>query len=68
MVCFCFLVDQKRMVRRSKPVAGSCSRCGHGAKVAEMYTSTRFCYIPFYTKSWKAIVCSFCGVILKYYT
>ncbi|XP_060200460.1 uncharacterized protein LOC132628712 [Lycium barbarum] len=68
MVCFCFLVDQKRIMRRSKPVAGSCSRCGHGAKVADMCTSTRFCYIPFYTKSWKAIVCSFCGAILKSYT
>nr|GLL22646.1 hypothetical protein F511_07170 [Ipomoea trifida] len=40
MVCFCFLVDQKRKVRRSKPVAGSCSRCGHGAAVADMTTAT----------------------------
>nr|GLL47058.1 uncharacterized protein LOC104212233 [Ipomoea trifida] len=68
MVCFCFLVDQKRMMRRSKPVAGMCSRCGSGAKVADMTTATRFCYIPFYRKSWKAIVCTFCGSILKSYT
>ncbi|KAF9672861.1 hypothetical protein SADUNF_Sadunf11G0088100 [Salix dunnii] len=26
MVCFCFLVDQTRKIRRFKPVAGSCSR------------------------------------------
>ncbi|CAN4087418.1 unnamed protein product [Withania somnifera] len=52
MVCFCFLVDQKRRIWQSKP----------------MCTSTRFCYIPFYTKSWKAIFCSFCGAILKPYT
>ncbi|XP_073029757.1 uncharacterized protein [Primulina eburnea] len=67
MVCFCFLVDQKRVIRRSKPVAGMCSRCRHGALVADMQTSTRFCYIPFYWKSWKAIVCCFCGSILKSY-
>ncbi|XP_047956675.1 uncharacterized protein LOC125202339 [Salvia hispanica] len=67
MVCFCFLVDQKSVVRRSKPAAGTCSRCRHGATVADMKTSTRFCYIPFYIKSWKAIMCSFCGSILKSY-
>ncbi|ONI12864.1 hypothetical protein PRUPE_4G187900 [Prunus persica] len=42
MVCFCFLVDQRRKVRRSKPVAGTCSRCGRGASVADLRTSTRF--------------------------
>ncbi|KAL1346145.1 hypothetical protein AAHE18_08G169200 [Arachis hypogaea] len=40
MVCFCFLVDQRRKVRRSKPVAGSCSRCGRGASVADIITQT----------------------------
>ncbi|KAG8641478.1 hypothetical protein MANES_13G150400v8 [Manihot esculenta] len=48
MVCFCFLVDQTRKVRRSKPAAGTCSRCGGGASVADMKTSTRFCCVPFY--------------------
>ncbi|KAI3457497.1 hypothetical protein Pfo_014160 [Paulownia fortunei] len=67
MVCFCFLVDQKSVVRRRKPVAGMCSRCRHGAMVADMRTLTRFCYIPFYWKSWKAITCCFCGSILKSY-
>ncbi|KAL9366463.1 hypothetical protein Peur_037662 [Populus x canadensis] len=56
MACFCFLVDQKRKVRSFKPVAGSCSRCGGGASVANMRTSTRFCYVPFYWKSWRAII------------
>ncbi|XP_061351867.1 uncharacterized protein LOC133296826 [Gastrolobium bilobum] len=68
MVCFCFLVDQRKMVKRSKPVAGSCSRCGGGASVADMTTQTRFCYVPFYWRSWKAIMCTFCGAILKSYT
>ncbi|PIN09586.1 hypothetical protein CDL12_17835 [Handroanthus impetiginosus] len=67
MVCVCFLVDQKRVMRRSKPVAGMCSRCHGGAWVADMQTVTRFCYIPFYYKSWKAVVCSLCGSILKSY-
>ena len=67
MVCFCFLVDQKRKTRSTKPVAGSCSRCGGGASVADMMTSTRFCYVPFYWKSWKAIICTVCGAILKSY-
>ncbi|KAM7492616.1 hypothetical protein LguiA_035537 [Lonicera macranthoides] len=67
MVCFCFLVDQKRKMKRTKPVAGMCSRCGGGASVADMKTDTRFCYIPFYSKSWKAIVCTFCGTTLKSY-
>ncbi|WRX15020.1 hypothetical protein QQP08_007507, partial [Theobroma cacao] len=40
MVCFCFLVDQTRKVSRSKPAAGFCSRCGGGASVADMKTST----------------------------
>ncbi|XP_059664530.1 uncharacterized protein LOC132310367 [Cornus florida] len=68
MVCFCFLVDQKRKMRRTKPVAGMCSRCGCSASVADMKTATRICYIPFYWKYWKAIVCTFCGAILKSYT
>ncbi|XP_051126079.1 uncharacterized protein LOC127248001 [Andrographis paniculata] len=68
MVCFCFLVDQKKVVRRSRPVAGTCGRCRHGATVADMQTLTRFCCIPFYCKSWKAIVCTFCGRVLKSYT
>ncbi|KAK3424287.1 uncharacterized protein LOC120294982 [Eucalyptus grandis] len=67
MVCFCFLVDQERKVRRSKPVAGTCSRCGRGASVADMKTATRFCYVPFYWKSWKAVICTFCGAVLKSY-
>ncbi|XP_022860056.1 uncharacterized protein LOC111380659 [Olea europaea var. sylvestris] len=44
MVCFCFLVDQTRKVRRCKPAPGICSRCGSGASVADMKTATRFCY------------------------
>ncbi|XP_021685176.2 uncharacterized protein LOC110668294 [Hevea brasiliensis] len=67
MVFFCFLVDQTRKVRRSKPAAGTCSRCGGGASVADMKTCTRFCYVPFYWKSWKAIICTFCGAILRSY-
>ncbi|XP_058209017.1 uncharacterized protein LOC131321966 [Rhododendron vialii] len=67
MVCFCFLVDQKRKVRRSKPAAGSCSRCGSGASVADMKTATRFCHVPFYWRSWKAIICTFCGAVLRSY-
>ncbi|KAK3020627.1 hypothetical protein RJ639_047848 [Escallonia herrerae] len=46
---------KKRKIRRTKPAAGICSRCGGGARVADMKTSTRFCYVPFYWKSWKAI-------------
>ncbi|KAG4971843.1 hypothetical protein AAZX31_13G263300 [Glycine max] len=67
MVCFCFLVDQRRKVRRSKPAAGTCSRYGCGASVADMMIQTRFCYVPFYSKSWKAIICTFCGATLKSY-
>ncbi|KAG6437975.1 hypothetical protein SASPL_102906 [Salvia splendens] len=55
MVCFCFLVDQTRKVRQQKPAAGICSRCGGGASVADMKTATRFCYVPFYWKTWRAI-------------
>ncbi|CAI9759932.1 unnamed protein product [Fraxinus pennsylvanica] len=66
MVCFCFLVDQTRKVRRCKPAAGICSRCGGGASVADMKTATRFCCVPFYVKSWRAIMCTFCGAILSY--
>ncbi|CAA7044006.1 unnamed protein product [Microthlaspi erraticum] len=40
MVCFCFLVDQKKEVKGSKPAAGMCSRCGRCARVADMKTST----------------------------
>ncbi|GKC46504.1 hypothetical protein Tco_1064226 [Tanacetum coccineum] len=43
-------------MRRTKPVAGACSRCGKGAMVADMLTATRFCYIPIYWRYWKAIV------------
>ncbi|XP_009629218.1 uncharacterized protein [Nicotiana tomentosiformis] len=67
MVCFCFLVDQRSVVKQTKPLAGSCSRCGRSAHVADMCSVTRFCYIPLYLKYWKAIVCSFCGAILKSY-
>ncbi|ERN00485.1 hypothetical protein AMTRI_Chr02g218970 [Amborella trichopoda] len=67
MVFFCFLVDQKKMVRRSKPAAGSCSRCRGGASVADMRTDTRFCSVPFYRRKWKAIICTFCGAMLKSY-
>ncbi|MFQ6629973.1 hypothetical protein Gotur_006959 [Gossypium turneri] len=67
MVCFCFLVDQTKKVSKSKPAAGFCSRCGGGASVADMKTCTRFCYVPFYWKSWKAIICTFCGAILRSY-
>ncbi|XP_076913678.1 uncharacterized protein LOC143572385 [Bidens hawaiensis] len=67
MVVFCFLVDQTRKIRRTKPVAGLCSRCHRGAQVADMLTATRFCYIPFYWRSWKAIICTFCGATLKTY-
>ncbi|CAN1239053.1 hypothetical protein LINGRAPRIM_LOCUS2257 [Linum grandiflorum] len=67
MVVFCFLVDQRRKIRSTKPVAGTCSRCRAGASVAEMRTTTRFCYIPVFWKSWKAIICTFCGATLKSY-
>ncbi|XP_027186626.1 uncharacterized protein [Cicer arietinum] len=67
MSCFCFLVDQKTKIRRSKPVAGTCSRCRSSARVADMMTQTRFCYVPVNSKYWKAIICSFCGAILKSY-
>ncbi|XP_019058567.1 PREDICTED: uncharacterized protein LOC109116854 [Tarenaya hassleriana] len=67
MVCFCFLVDQKKKMRSSKPAAGTCSRCGGGARIADMTTSTRFCLIPIYWRSWKAVVCGFCGAVLKSY-
>ncbi|KAF8409341.1 hypothetical protein HHK36_005416 [Tetracentron sinense] len=60
-------VFKKQKVRSSKPVAGTCSRCGGGASVADMKTSTRFCYVPFYWRSWKAIICTFCGAVLKSY-
>ncbi|KAF5806807.1 hypothetical protein HanRHA438_Chr05g0234831 [Helianthus annuus] len=67
MVVFCFLVDQTRKIRRTKPVAGLCSRCRRGAQVADMLTATRLCCIPFYWRSWKAIICTFCGATLKSY-
>ncbi|KAL7585911.1 hypothetical protein Lser_V15G44839 [Lactuca serriola] len=67
MVCFCFLVDQTRQVRWCKPIVGLCSWCGGGASVADMKTATRFCYVLFYWKSWKAIMCTLCGAILKTY-
>ncbi|GMP52855.1 hypothetical protein CsSME_00018526 [Camellia sinensis var. sinensis] len=67
MVCFCFLVDQKMRMKRSRPVAATCSRCSSGASIADMRTDTRFCFIPFYWKSWRAVVCTFCGATLKSY-
>ncbi|XP_022753967.1 uncharacterized protein LOC111302303 [Durio zibethinus] len=67
MVCFCFLVDQRRKQTSIKPAAGMCSRCGGGASVGDMKTITRFCFVPVYCKSWKAIICTFCGAILKSY-
>ncbi|XP_074311055.1 uncharacterized protein LOC141646945 [Silene latifolia] len=67
MVSLCFIVDQKRRIRSHRPVASLCSRCGGGARVADMQTETRCCFIPFYFKYWKAIICTFCGVILKSY-
>ncbi|XP_021726169.1 uncharacterized protein LOC110723545 [Chenopodium quinoa] len=63
----CFLVDQKREMQSQRPVAGMCSRCGAAARVADMKTATRFCFVPFYFKYWKAIICSFCGATLKSY-
>ncbi|XP_076915940.1 uncharacterized protein LOC143575448 [Bidens hawaiensis] len=67
MVVFCFLVDQKRMVKGTKPVAGSCSRCRRGASVADIKTKTRFCCVTIYWRSHKAIICTFCGATLKTY-
>ncbi|XP_077221364.1 uncharacterized protein LOC143855085 [Tasmannia lanceolata] len=67
MVFFCFLVDQKRKMKCSKPAAGICSRCGGGASVADMETKTRFCYVPVYWRCWRAIICTFCGAVLKSY-
>ncbi|KAB2044126.1 hypothetical protein ES319_D01G068100v1 [Gossypium barbadense] len=67
MVCFCFLVDQRHMLMSSKPAAGTCLRCRRGASVGLMKTVTRFCYVPIYWKSWKAIICTFCGAVLKSY-
>ncbi|KAJ4801610.1 methionyl-tRNA synthetase [Rhynchospora pubera] len=67
MVFFCFLVDQRKKMRSSKPVAGICSRCGGCASVADMETSTRFCYVPVHRRVWRAIVCTFCGALLKSY-
>ncbi|CAN1347047.1 hypothetical protein LINPERPRIM_LOCUS40967 [Linum perenne] len=67
MVVFCFLVDQTKTILSTKPVAGTCSRCRGGASVADMRTSTRFCCIPIFWKSWKAIICTFCGAMLKSY-
>ncbi|CAF2050060.1 unnamed protein product, partial [Brassica napus] len=60
-------IYQRKQVRGRKPAAGLCSRCGGGAVVADMRTSTRFCGVPFYRKAWKAIVCHFCGAVLKSY-
>ncbi|XP_054811558.1 uncharacterized protein LOC129312835 [Prosopis cineraria] len=67
MVFYCFLVDQTRRVLQSKPAAGTCSRCGGGARVADIRTATRFCYVPFYWKSWRAVVCTSCGAVLRSY-
>ncbi|XP_078428600.1 uncharacterized protein LOC144700898 [Wolffia australiana] len=68
MVFFCFMVDQTRTTKSTKPAAGMCGRCGSGARVAEMQTATRVFYVPVHHKSWRAIVCSGCGSILKSYS
>ncbi|XP_078445644.1 uncharacterized protein LOC144714754 [Wolffia australiana] len=67
MVFFCFMVDQRRRVRSTKPAAGICSRCGGGARVADMETATRFCYVPVHRRAWRAIICTLCGATLKSY-
>ncbi|PAN14453.1 hypothetical protein PAHAL_2G411300 [Panicum hallii] len=68
MVFFCFLVDQRRTVRSSKPAAGICSRCGGCASVADMETATRVCYLlTVHRRTWRAIICTFCGAMLKSY-
>ncbi|XP_009412430.2 uncharacterized protein LOC103993915 [Musa acuminata AAA Group] len=67
MAFFCFLVDQRRTVRSSKPAAGICSRCGGCASAADIVTLTRFCYVPVHRKTWRAIICTFCGAFLKSY-
>jgi hypothetical protein len=68
MVFFCFLVDQRRTVRSSKPAAGICSRCGGCASVADMETATRVCYLlTVHRSTWRAIICTFCGAMLKSY-
>ncbi|KAF4377746.1 hypothetical protein F8388_011499 [Cannabis sativa] len=71
MVCFCFLVDQTRKIKRSKPVAGTCSRCGAGASVADMRTETRLvqasniCHAP--PKAAKACVILMVGKAVHMY-
>ncbi|KAI4967503.1 hypothetical protein ZWY2020_025332 [Hordeum vulgare] len=66
MVFFCFLVDQRRKVRSSKPAAGICSRCGGCASVADMETATRLCYLlTVHRVTWRAIICTFCGAMLN---
>ncbi|NP_001314860.1 uncharacterized protein LOC100279061 [Zea mays] len=68
MVFFCFLVEQRRTVRSSKPAAGICSRCGGCASVADMETATRVCYLlTVHRRTWRAIICTFCGAMLKSY-
>lgn len=67
MAFFCFLVDQRRSVRGSKPTAGLCARCGGGASVAEVETATRFCGVPLHRRCGKAIICTFCDSVLKTY-
>ncbi|XP_078429441.1 uncharacterized protein LOC144701506 [Wolffia australiana] len=67
MVFFCFMVDQRRTTRSTKPVAGMCGRCGGGARLAEMQTATRVCYVAVHRRAWRAIVCTFCGSVLKSY-
>ncbi|KAM6580278.1 hypothetical protein CsatA_004052 [Cannabis sativa] len=71
MVCFCFLVDQTRKIKRSKPAAGTCSRCGAGASVADMRTETRLvqasdiCHAP--PKAAKACVILMVGKAVHMY-
>jgi len=68
MVFFCFLVDQRRKVRSSKPAAGICSRCGGCASEGDMETATRVCYLlTVHRRTWRAIICTFCGAMLKSY-
>ncbi|XP_077243266.1 uncharacterized protein LOC143883837 [Tasmannia lanceolata] len=67
MVFFCFLVDQKQKTKGTKPAAGTCSRCGSGASVADIEIKTRFCYVPVHRRTWRAIICTFCGAVLKSY-
>ncbi|KAH0984474.1 hypothetical protein GBA52_011651 [Prunus armeniaca] len=68
MVVFCFLVDQiEASAAEQGRRQGSASRCGGGASVADMKTAYKILLRPFYWKSWRAIICTFCGAILRSY-